>query len=118
MKTEELLKIITKAADSKFAADIEILDIQELTTIADYFVICSGQGATQLRAIAEEIERKAKEAGEAPISTEGYTASSWILLDFGSIVVHIFRKELREFYAIERLWSEAKKIDAAQFLAE
>ena len=118
MTPNELLKVAVKAADSKLASDIEVLDIREMTTIADYFVICNGNSASQIRAIAEEVERKCKEAGEMPVSTEGYAASSWVLLDFGAVVVHLFRKEMREFYAIERLWNEAPRIDVATLLAE
>ncbi|MCQ2446319.1 MAG: ribosome silencing factor [Clostridia bacterium] len=118
MTPNELLKVALKAADGKLATDIEVLDIHELTTIADYFVICNGNSATQIRAIAEEVELKCKEAGEMPLSTEGYQASSWVLLDFGSVVVHIFRKEMREFYSIERLWNEAPRLDVKALLGE
>lgn len=116
MTTNEILKIACKAADSKMASDIEALDIRELTTIADYFVILTGSSTAQIRAITEEIERKLKEAGETPLAVEGLSASSWVLMDYGSVVIHVFRKEMREFYAIERLWSDAPKIGADELL--
>ena len=116
MTTNEILKIACKAADSKMAADIEALDIRELTTIADYFVILTGSSAAQIRAITEEIERKLKEAGETPLAVEGLSASSWVLMDYGSVVIHVFRKEMRVFYAIERLWNDAPKIGADELL--
>ena len=116
MTPYEMLKVAVKAADAKLATEIEVLDIHELTTIADYFVICNGASAAQIRAIAEEVELKLKNAGEMPINTEGYAASSWVLLDYGSVVVHAFRKEMREFYSIERLWSDAPRISVDELL--
>ena len=117
MTPDEILKIACKAADAKMAEKLEILDIRELTTIADYFVVCTGNSAAQIRAIAEEIECKLKEAGEMPESVEGYAASSWVLLDYGAVVIHLFRKEMREFYAIERLWSDAPRISAETLIS-
>ncbi|MBR0143328.1 MAG: ribosome silencing factor [Clostridia bacterium] len=116
MTPNEILKTACRAADSKMATDIEALDIRELTTIADYFVILTGSSAAQIRAITEEIERKLKEAGETPLSVEGLSASSWVLMDYGSVVIHVFRKEMREFYAIERLWNDAPRIGAEELL--
>jgi len=116
LEPKELLKEICKIADSKMAGDIEILDIRELTGIADYFVIANANSAPQIRAIAEEIEVKMKEKGETPISTEGYNASSWLLLDYGDVVVHLFREETRAFYNIERLWSDAPRIDVKELI--
>ena len=116
MTPNEILKTACRAADSKMATDIEALDIRELTTIADYFVILTGSSAAQIRAITEEIERKLKEAGETPIHVEGYAASSWVLMDYGSVAIHLFRKEMREFYAIERLWGDAPRMAVDKLL--
>ena len=116
MTPYEMLKVAVKAADAKLATEIEVLDIHELTTIADYFVICNGASSSQIRAIAEEVEMKLKNEGELPINIEGYGASSWVLLDYGSVVVHAFRKEMREFYSIERLWSDAPKLSVEELL--
>lgn len=113
---KELLKSIVSAVDSRMGTDIEILDIVKLTTIADCFVICTGNSVPQIRAIADEVLRVAKLSGIEPLHIEGYRASSWILIDFGSIVLHIFHKEMRAFYSIERLWSGAERIDAGELI--
>lgn len=116
MNQNEKLKIITKAADSKRADDIKIIKIADLTIISDYFVIANGNSSTQTKAIADEIEFKMKEAGVMPLRTEGYQGANWIILDYGDIVVHVFYKETREFYNLERLWNDGEEIDAETLL--
>ncbi len=105
------LKIIVKALDDKRAEDIDVLDISELTSLGDYFVICSCNSSVQVRACADEAEAKMKEAGFAPLHVEGYRSGSWILLDFDNIIVHVMDKQTREFYSLERLWDDAKRLD-------
>lgn len=107
----ERLNIIVKALDDKRASDIDVLEISELTSIGDYFVICTCSSNVQVRACADEAEEKMKEAGFAPLHVEGYRGGSWILLDFDDIIVHIMDRQTREFYSLERLWDDAKKID-------
>ncbi len=116
MNQNEKLKIIVKAADSKRADDIKIIKIADLTIISDYFVIANGNSSTQTKAIADEIEFKMKEAGISPLRTEGYQGANWIILDYGDIVVHVFYKETREFYNLERLWNDGEEIDAEALL--
>lgn len=116
MNQNEKLKIIAKAADSKRADDIKIIKIADLTIISDYFVIANGNSSTQTKAIADEIEFKMKEAGVSPLRTEGYQGANWIILDYGDIVVHVFYKETREFYNLERLWNDGEEIDAEALL--
>lgn len=116
MNQNEKLKIIAKAADSKRADDIKIIKIADLTIISDYFVIANGNSSTQTKAIADEIEFKMKEAGVPPLRTEGYQGANWIILDYGDIVVHVFYKETREFYNLERLWNDGEEIDAEALL--
>lgn len=116
MNQNEKLKIIAKAADSKRADDIKIIKIADLTIISDYFVIANGNSSTQTKAIADEIEFKMKEAGVTPLRTEGYQGANWIILDYGDIVVHVFYKETREFYNLERLWNDGEEIDAETLL--
>lgn len=108
-EVEKKLSIITKACEDKNGIDIKTLDIGNLTPIADYFIIVSGNSSTQAQGIANEIEDKMMEAGFERISKDGYQSGRWILLDFGDIIVHVFHKEEREYYDLERLWSE--KID-------
>ena len=102
--------------DSKKALDIEILKIEDLTTITDYFVIATGTSTTQIKALAGEVEVKLKEQGVTPLHVEGYDSATWILLDYGSVIVHIFHKESRAFYSLERLWSDAQKVSLEDIL--
>lgn len=111
METSEKIKIITKAMDSKLGDDIKVLKIADLTIISDYFVIVNGNSNTQTKAIADEVEFKMKEAGEYPLHIEGYQGANWVILDYGDVVVHVFYKETRDFYNLERLWNDAQEID-------
>jgi len=99
-----------KAAVKKKAFDILALDIRAFTSVADYFVICSGSSNRQVQAIAESIELDLKKHTYYPLGIEGFTHGSWILLDYGDIVIHIFYQPVREFYELERLWADAPKI--------
>jgi len=104
-------QIIAKAADDKKAQDIIILDMRGLTLIADYFIICHGNSTTQTRAIADSVEEKMREQGMRVLRREGISEGNWILLDFGNYVVHVFTEEDRNFYGLERLWGDAKRIE-------
>lgn len=103
---EKKLSIITKACEDKKGIDIKVLNIAKLTPIADYFVIVTGNSSSQVMAIADEVESKMQEAGNLEVAKEGYRSGRWILLDFNDIIVHVFHKEEREFYNLERLWSD------------
>lgn len=103
--TEKMLKIITESADNRGGADIQVLDIRNKTSIADYFVIVSGNSTPQLNAIAEEIDDNMAKEGFETYHNEGNGQSRWIILDYADIIVHIFRRDMREFYNLERLWS-------------
>lgn len=103
-------KTAYKALDDKMGLDINVLDIREISVIADYFVIASGNNPSQLKAMADEVEEQLYKAGFKLNHSEGFQTKSWILLDFGDIVVHLFNKEDREFYNIERIWGDAKFI--------
>jgi ribosome-associated protein len=101
---------IGSAAANKKAKDIRILDIRDISPIADYFVICSGGSSIQVKAIAEEIEDKMGEQQLQPLHKEGYDSARWILLDYGNVIAHVFHQEDREFYDLERLWADASAI--------
>ena len=103
---EEKLEIIKKACEDKKGIDIKVLDIKDLTSIGDYFVIVSANASTGAKAIADEIDDKLSEAGYGEISKDGYQGGRWILLDLSDIIVHIFHKDEREYYNLERLWTE------------
>lgn len=107
MTEKELSRAICAAASDKKAHDIVEMNMQGLTTATDYFVVCSAPTATQVRAIADNIEEKLGEAGVNFLHKEGYREGEWILMDYGDVVAHIFRAEAREYYALERLWGEA-----------
>ena len=104
------LKVIVKALDDKRAEDIDVLDISKLTSLGDYFVICTCNSSVQVCAAADEVEYRAKQAGFAPLHVEGYRGGSWVLLDLGDIIVHIMDRQTREFYSLERLWDDAERI--------
>jgi ribosome-associated protein len=106
----ELARRIVELAEDKKAADIVLLDLTGLTTLADYFVICSGGSERQLDAIADGIASTLRDEKLKPIGREGVPASHWVLLDYGSVIVHIFTPPERDYYGLEKHWSEAKTI--------
>lgn len=103
---EKKLSIITKACDDKNASDIVQLNISKHSAIADYFVIASGNSSTQVQAIADAVDDEMAKAGYEDMEKEGYKSGRWILLDFSDIIVHVFHKEERDYYNLERLWNE------------
>jgi ribosome-associated protein len=108
--TLELARRIVDLAADKKASDIVLLGVRELTTMADYFVICSGTSERQLGAIADGIAEGLRGEGVRPIGKEGTAGAHWVLLDFGAVIVHIFAAPERDFYELEKLWSEAPTI--------
>ena len=114
----EKLSTIVKALDSKRAEDIRVIEIGDLTIVADYFVIANGTSSTQTKALAEEVEFKMSQLGIEPNRTEGYQGATWVVLDYGDIIVHVFYKETRDHYNLERLWSDGQDIDVKQFLPD
>ncbi len=107
----EKVKIAVRALDKKKASDITCLDVSGLTILADYFVICSAASSTQLKALAEGIDEEFVKEGITTPTHEGRGGAEWLLLDCGDVIVHIFYKEMREFYGLDKLWDDAKKID-------
>jgi ribosome-associated protein len=97
-----------RAAESKKATDIRVLDLREVTTFADFFVICSGSNPKQIQAIVEEIGQQLGEQGEYPVSVEGFANAEWVLADYGDYLIHVFSPKSRTFYELERLWRHAK----------
>ncbi|MEO8972573.1 MAG: ribosome silencing factor [Ktedonobacteraceae bacterium] len=110
LDTALLAKAIVDVASDKKAADIMLLDIRDVTTIADYFVICSGNNLRQIQAIADAINEELGKQGANVLHREGTAETGWLLLDFGDVIVHIFGVKEREYYRLERLWSEAKTV--------
>jgi ribosome-associated protein len=106
----EVARKIVDAAEDKKAADIVLLDVSELTSMADYFVICSGGSERQLGAIGDNIAEKLRDEGVRPIGREGGSNSHWTLVDFGAVIVHIFAPPERDYYQLERHWAKAKTV--------
>ena len=106
----ELARRIVEIAEDKKAADIVLLDLSALTTMADHFVICSGGSERQLDSIADAVVETLRAEGTRPIGREGLAASHWVLLDFGSVIVHVFTPPERDYYGLEKHWSEARTI--------
>ena len=103
--------IAVRAAESKKATDIKVLDLKGVTSFADYFVICTGSNQRQIQAISDEIGMQMKhQARELPKSVEGYNQAEWILADYGDLLIHIFSPKAREYYDLERLWRNAKNV--------
>lgn len=111
MTSLETAKMAVKALDSKKALDIKVIKIQDISAIADYFVIATGTSSTHVKALADEVEAQLDEAGISVSHVEGYCSNSWILLDYVDVVVHVFSDEAREYYDLERLWQDGEIID-------
>jgi len=106
LNPKELALKIAETLDSKKADNIIILDVAHLTSICDYFVICSGRNVIQVRTMGEDIEEKLSELGVEPRRKEGYGDARWVVLDYASVIVHLFHEQEREYYNIERLWMD------------
>lgn len=111
MNNEQLMSLVVSAAEDKKAMNVVSLDLQGISLIADYFVICHGNSETQVQAIATEIRKRAEEKGVRLRGLEGMDTARWVLIDLGDVVVHVFHRDEREYYNIERLWSDAKVVE-------
>lgn len=111
MQTFDKVRLIAESLDDKKGRRIKALKVCALTTISDYFVIASGGSQTQVKALADSVTEKLAEKGIMPVHIEGYNIATWILLDYSDVVVHIFTDETREFYDIERLWTDAEEVE-------
>ena len=107
LDAEELAREGVAAALDKKGSDLLVLNLSEISSFADYFVLCSATSERQAQAIADAIEERLRAAGRRPISVEGYAPSNWILLDYGDVLFHVFLEASRRFYALERLWGDA-----------
>ena len=116
LTAKEVAIIATKALDEKKGANIKLLKIDRVSSLADYFLICTGTSNTHVKTLCDYVEFAMEEAGEVALGREGRRGNTWELLDFGSVVVHVFTEEAREFYALERLWADAKQIDLSDII--
>lgn len=109
-QSKKMAKIAYEALDEKKGEDIKVIDISEISVLADYFIIANGGSDSQVRALVENVEEKLSKEGYEPKQREGYGLGNWVLLDFGAIIVHVFDKENRLFYDLERIWRDGKTI--------
>lgn len=115
MNSKEMTTLAIQALEEKKAEDIQIIDISEISAIADYFIIANGTNRSQIQALADSVEEKLGRAGVQFKQMEGYDTANWILMDFLDIVVHIFDKDNRAFYDLERIWRDGKQIPLSEF---
>lgn len=106
----ELAHVIVEAISERLGSDIVLLDMQDVSLLADYFVLCTAESTPQFKAILDEVEEQAKAAGGRRLHVEGQASSGWVLLDYAFVVVHVFEPELRAYYDLEGLWKEARLV--------
>lgn len=116
LPSRELAEIAVKALDSKKGKEIRLIRIDKITTLAEYFVICTGTSNTQINALGDEVEKELTEKGEEPLHREGYRGGTWVLLDYGCVVIHVFNDEARKFYSLEHLWADGEEVDLSAIL--
>ena len=113
---KEIAFAVTKALDEKKGMNIKLLKIDKVSSLADYFLICTGTSNTHVRTLCDYAEYTLEQLGEPMLGREGHRGNSWELLDYGTIVVHVFTEEAREFYSLERLWADAESVDLSGIL--
>ena len=109
---------VTKALDMKKGMDIKLLRINEVSSLADYFLICTGTSNTHVKTLCDHAEYTLEQLGETMLGREGHRGNTWELLDYGSVVVHVFTEEARQFYNLERLWGDAETVDIKDIVTE
>lgn len=118
MTQQEQIKMIVKVLDSKRAEDINVIGIRDLTILGDYFIIANGTSTTHTKTLADEVEYQMSQMGIEPLHKEGRgNSSNWIVLDYEDIIVHIFYRETRDFYQLERLWADGEKMDLSEYIS-
>lgn len=118
LSTKEVATIATKALDSKKGLNIKLLKIDRVSTLADYFLICTGTSNTHVKTLCDYAEFALEQAGEPLLGREGHRGNTWELLDFGCVVIHVFTDEARKFYDLERLWADAEQVDLRDIITE
>jgi len=118
LPSRELAEIAVKALDSKKGIDLRLIEISDISTLADYFLICTASSNTHVRTLCDAVEEAMDEAGEPMVGREGHRGGTWVVLDFGCVVVHVFTEETRAFYDLERLWQDGKQVSMISLLNE
>jgi len=113
-----LWQAAVRCLDSHKATDIKALDVADITSIADWFLLASGGSANQVRSFCDYVEEALAKEGYRPLRTEGYQTGDWIMLDYGDVLIHLFRREVRQFYDLERLWADASAVDINEYIIQ
>lgn len=116
MTSLELAENAAKILDAKKARDLKVIGIRDISILTDYFVLATGTSSTHVRALADEVEFGLKQLGVEPARTEGYRSHSWVLQDYGNVVVHVFTEDARSFYDLDRLWRDGEQVDLSGIL--
>ena len=118
MTIDTIWQTAVHTLDQHKAEDIVVLGVSHVTAIADYFLLASGGSANQVRSLSDYVEEELAKQGKHPLRHEGYTTGDWITLDYGDVLIHVFRRETRDFYDLERLWVDATDVDIAPYLIQ
>ena len=118
MSAKEVALHVTRALDNKKGMDIKLLKIDKVSSLADYFLICTGTSNTHVKTLCDYAEYEMEQMGEPLLGREGHRGNAWELLDYGSVVIHVFTEEARRFYALERLWADAEAVDLRDIVIE
>ena len=116
MTAKEAAALAVRALDSKMGVDIQLIEITDVSTLADYFLICTASSSTHVKTLCDAVEEAMDTAGEPMLSREGHRSGTWVLMDFGCVVVHVFTQETRAFYNLERLWQDGKQVNLSGIL--
>ena len=117
MTAKEAAALAVKALDSKMGVDIQLIEITDVSTLADYFLICTATSNTHVKTLCDAVEEAMDAAGEPMLNREGHRSGTWVLMDFGCVVVHVFTQETRAFYDLERLWQDGKVVNLSAVLS-
>ena len=118
LSAKEVAALAAKALDAKMGEDIRLIGITDISTLADFFLICTATSSTHVKTLCDAVEEAMDEAGEPMVGREGHRGGTWVVLDFGCVVVHVFTEETRAFYDLERLWQDGKQVSMISLLNE
>lgn len=116
MEPQQLMQQIVRVLDEHKAANIQVIGVSSITSIADYFVIAEGNSSTQVKALTDYVDAALEQEGMSPYRKEGYHGLTWVLMDYGSVIVHVFQRDTRQYYDLERLWKDGEQVDITGFL--
>ena len=116
LSAKEVAALAAKALDAKMGEDIRLIGITDISTLADFFLICTATSSTHVKTLCDAVEEAMDEAGEPMLSREGHRGGTWVLLDYGCVVVHVFNDEARKFYSLEHLWADGEEVDLSAIL--